>query len=65
MTQYIVHSFLRAADQGKCAGQERCILHLDMDAYFASIEQRDVPIYRDRPLLVCHTSSDFCSPQKA
>jgi DNA polymerase IV len=61
MTQYITHSFLRAADQGKCAGQERCILHLDMDAYFASIEQRDVPIYRDRPLLVCHTSSDFCS----
>ena len=61
MTQYIVHSFMRAADQGKCAGEERCVLHLDMDAYFASVEQRDVPIYRNRPLIVCHTSSDFCS----
>ncbi len=61
MTQYIAHSFLRGADQGKRGGRERCVLHLDMDAYFASVEQRDVPIYRDRPLLVCHTSSDFCS----
>jgi len=26
-----------------------------MDAYFASIEQRDVPAYREKPLLVCHT----------
>ena len=35
----------------------RTIVHLDMDAYFASIEQRDHPIYRGRPLLVCHTDS--------
>ncbi|MCL5292831.1 MAG: DNA polymerase IV [Actinobacteria bacterium] len=34
---------------------ERTIVHLDMDAYFASIEQRDFPIYRGKPLLVCHT----------
>jgi DNA polymerase-4 len=61
MTQYIVHGFLRAADQGKCDGLERCVMHLDMDAYFASVEQRDVPIYRGRPLMVCHTTSDFCS----
>ena len=33
----------------------RDIIHLDMDAYFASIEQRDVPFYRRKPLLVCHT----------
>lgn len=26
-----------------------------MDAYFASVEQRDVPMYRGRPLVVCHT----------
>jgi DNA polymerase-4 len=32
-----------------------------MDAYFASVEQRDAPLYRNRPLVVCHTSSDFCS----
>ena len=36
-------------------GREKTIIHLDMDAYFASIEQRDHPIYRGRPLLVCHT----------
>jgi DNA polymerase IV len=61
MTQYVMHGLLRAADQGRPAGEERCILHLDMDAYFASVEQRDAPIYRARPLVVCHTSSDFCS----
>lgn len=31
------------------------IIHLDMDAFFASVEQRDVPLYRGRPLIVCHT----------
>lgn len=61
MTQYVMHSLLRSADQGRTAGEERCVLHLDMDAYFASVEQRDVPLYRGRPLVVCHTSSDFCS----
>jgi len=30
----------------------RRILHLDMDAFFASIEQRDRPELRGRPLLV-------------
>lgn len=33
----------------------RTIIHVDMDAYFASIEQRDAPMYRKKPLLVCHT----------
>ena len=61
MTQYVMHGLLRSADQGKQAGEERCVLHLDMDAYFASVEQRDVPLYRGCPLIVCHTSSDFCS----
>lgn len=34
---------------------QRTIIHVDMDAYFASIEQRDAPIYRKKPLVVCHT----------
>ncbi len=31
---------------------ERKIIHIDMDAFFASIEQRDNPEYRGRPLIV-------------
>ena len=30
----------------------RKIIHMDMDAFFASIEQRDFPEYRDKPLIV-------------
>jgi len=30
-------------------------LHLDMDAYFAAIEQRDNPFYQNKPVIVCHT----------
>lgn len=37
------------------SGRGRDIIHLDMDSYFASIEQRDVPFYKGKPLLVCHT----------
>jgi len=39
----------------------RYVLHLDMDAYFAAVEQRDHPVYQGTPLVVCHTSSDFCT----
>ena len=30
----------------------RKIIHIDMDAFFASVEQRDNPAYRGRPLIV-------------
>src|SRR5712672_4763633 len=30
----------------------RAILHLDLDAFYASIEQRDHPEYRGRPVIV-------------
>ena len=31
---------------------ERTILHIDMDAFFASVEQRDCEEYRGRPVIV-------------
>jgi DNA polymerase-4 len=33
-------------------GPERKIIHIDMDAFFAQIEQRDHPEYKNKPLIV-------------
>ena len=34
------------------AARTRKIIHIDMDAFYASVEQRDNPEYRDKPLAV-------------
>ena len=32
---------------------QRKIIHIDMDAFYAAVEQRDFPEYRGRPVVVC------------
>lgn len=39
---------------------ERLVMHVDMDAFFASIEQRDHEEYREKPLIVGGLSGARC-----
>jgi len=56
----LAHSLETPQEQtGCCASanirmrKERTILHIDMDCFFAAIEQRDNPNLRNRPVIVC------------
>lgn len=35
----------------------RKVIHLDVDAFFASVEQRDRPELRGKPVIICHFNS--------
>ena len=42
-----------AAEQGEASGLRK-IIHVDMDAFYASVEQRDAPELRGQPVVVGH-----------
>jgi len=40
------------ANSGAGNSRRRAIIHVDMDAFYASVEQHDQPQYRNRPVIV-------------
>lgn len=40
---------------------ERKIIHIDMDAFYASVEQRDFPELKGKPIAVGHARRTGCS----
>ncbi len=45
------------ANSNTCKKRERAIIHVDMDAFFASVEQHDNPQYKNLPLIVGGTGA--------